>query len=35
LQVANRAEVIDGLDLLASDFGIPSAKRRDGEYPDF
>jgi len=35
LQVKNRAKVIDGLDLLASDFGISSTKRKDDEYPDF
>jgi len=31
LQVKNRAKIIDGLDLLASDFGISSTKRRDDE----
>ena len=35
LQIQNRAEIIDGLDLLASDFGISSTKRKDDEYPDF
>ncbi|MCP4348514.1 MAG: nucleotidyl transferase AbiEii/AbiGii toxin family protein [Desulfobacterales bacterium] len=35
LQVQNRAKIIDGLDLLASDFGISSTKRKDDEYPDF
>ncbi len=35
LQVKNRAEIINGLDLLASDFGISPTKRRDNEYPDF
>lgn len=34
LQVKDRSKIIDGLDLLASDFGISSTKRRDDEYPD-
>lgn len=35
LQIQNRAKIIDGLDLLASDFGISSTKRNDDEYPEF
>ena len=35
LQVRDRAKIIDGLDLLASDFGISSTKRRDDEYPAY
>jgi hypothetical protein len=31
LQVKDRAKIIDGLDRLASDFGIPSTKRRYDE----
>jgi len=35
LQVKNRTKIIDGLDLLASDFGISPTKRRYDEYSDF
>jgi len=35
LQIQNKAKILDGLDLLASDFGISSTKRKDDEYPDF
>ena len=35
LQVKDRAKIIDGLDLLASDLSISSTKRRYDEYPDF
>ena len=35
LQIQNRAKIIDGLDLLASDFGIPPTKRRNDEHPDY
>lgn len=34
LKVQNRAEIIDGLDLLAADFAISSTKRTDDEYAD-
>lgn len=34
LQVRDRAKVIDGLDLLASDLGISSTKRKNDEYSD-
>ncbi len=34
LLVKNRADVIDGLDLLAGDLGITPTERQDGEYPD-
>jgi len=34
LQVQNRVEVIDGLDLLASDFGMSLTKRKYDEYSD-
>ncbi len=32
LQIQDRTKIIDGLDLLASDFGISSTKRKDDEY---
>lgn len=34
LGVNNRADVVDGLDLIAGDLGIDPTERQDGEYPD-